>query len=264
MAAASIVVASIEALLGVAGPVVGAHRDGEELARGPALGGADPLRVGDGDGLRVRGERAEGGDAGRVRRSDHRACPVGPQLRAGVRRPVGPGGLQWLGGLRLGQARPALQLLDVGRDGGGPFDQRPDALRIRATGGGDGHATPPDEPEVDEDLGAGDVLVDLAVGEPGERRLAAHDERLRLRGARRLGQPDDLLREAERGGRVAADPVPPAHATTPTRTLRNRAPRDAVAHVAGLAGFALAAVRRAPHPPRADASPTASIERHSS
>ena len=145
----------------------------------------------------------------------------------------------------------------------GPFDERPDALGIGAAGGCDADAASPTKPEVDEDLGAGDVLVDLAVGEAGQRRLAAHHERLGLGGASGLGQADDLLREPERDRRVRADPVSPAHATTPTRTLRNLAPETPWPTCPLWPGSPLPQFG-VPHMRQELASPTASIERHSS
>ena len=105
------------------------------------------------------------------------------------------------------------------------------------------------EPEVDEGLGAGDVLVDLGVREPRQGRLAGDDQGLGLARAGLLRGLDDPLREPQRLLGIAPDAVLGAHPITPTRTLRNRAARDAVADVAGLARLALAAVRRAPHPP---------------
>ena len=72
--------------------------------------------------------------------------------------------------------------------------------------------------------------MDLAVREPGQRGRAARDEHLGLVRTGALAQADDLLGEAQRGLGIAARALvvrevrQGAHATTPTRTLRNRAP----------------------------------------
>ena len=77
------------------------------------------------------------------------------------------------------------------------------------------------------------------------------------------GLPDDLLREAERRLGVAADRVPAAHATTPTRTLRNRAPETPWPTWPAWPGSPLPQFG-VPHIRHDEASPTASIDRHSS
>ena len=251
------------ALLRVAGPVVGAHRHGQQLGGRPALGGADALRVRDGDGLGLGGERAVGGDAGLVRGGDDGAGALGPELRAGVRRCPPTRRRERRGRLGVGQARPVLELLDVRGDGRGPLDERPDPLVVDPARGRDADAAALDEPEVDEDLGAGDVLVDLAVGEPGQGGLAGHDERLGLAGARPARPRHDLLREAQRLLGIAADPVLAAHATTPTRTLRNRAPETPWPTWPDWPGSPLPQFG-VPHIRHDEASPTASIDRHSS
>ena len=251
------------ALLGVAGPVIGAHRHREQLARGPSLGGADPLRAGHRDRLGVRGERAEGGDPGLVRGGDDGPRPAGPELRGRGGRPVRPGGLERLRRVRLGQARPVLELLDVGGDVAGPLHERANPLVVGAPGGGDAHPPAAHEAQVDEHLRAGDVLVDLGVGEPRERRLTGHDQRLRLRGARPFRQRGDALGEPERLGGIAADAVSLAHAITPTRTLRNRAPETPWPTWPVWPGSPLPQLG-VPHMRHDEASPTASIERHSS
>ncbi len=105
--------------------------------------------------------------------------------------------------------------------------------------------------------------MDLAVGEARERGVAGHDERLGLAGTGRLGLPDDLLRQAERRLRVAGDRVRAAHATTPTRTLRNRAPLTPWPTCPDWGGSPLPQFG-VPHIRHEEASPTASIDRHSS
>ncbi len=256
-------------LLGVARPVVGTHRHREQLRRGPPLGGADPPRVGDRDGLGVRGERAERRHAGRVGGGDHRAGALGAQLGARGGGRIGPGRGQRARRGRLREAGPVVALLDVGRDRRGPLDERTHAVGVDAPGARDPHPPALDEAQVDEHLVARDVLVDLAVREPGQRRGARDDQRLGLARAHRLGLPDDLLRDAERRLRVVADAAiaaggaQDAHATTPTRTLRNRAPDAPWPTWPAWPGSPLPQFGVL-HISHDEASPTASIERHSS
>ena len=109
----------------------------------------------------------------------------------------------------------------------------------------------------------GDVLVDLGVREPGQRALAADDERLRLVRAGGLCRLDHALGEPQRVVRVTADAVRRAHATTPTRTLRNRAPDTPCPTWPVCPGSPLPQFG-VPHIRHELASPTASIDRHSS
>src|SRR5678815_4549597 len=51
---------------------------------------------------------------------------------------------------------------------------------VGATGRGDADALADHDAQVDRRVRLGDVLVDLAVGEPGQRRILAGDEGLRL------------------------------------------------------------------------------------
>ena len=71
--------------------------------------------------------------------------------------------------------------------------------------------------------------MDLAVGEPGERRLLGGHERLGLAGALGQRESDRRLGEAEPVGVVAPLRLPPAgyHFPTPIWTSRNRAPLTA-------------------------------------
>ena len=107
--------------------------------------------------------------------------------------------------------------------------------------------------------------MDLGVGEPGQRRLARDDQRLGLARAGRLGRLDDLFREAQRLLGVAADArARPLIAITPTRTLRNRAPDTPwptwpVWPGSPLPQFGVPHIFH-----ELEASPTASIDRHSS
>ena len=251
------------ALLRVAGPVVGAHRDREQLRGRAALGGADPLGVGDGDGLGLGGERPERRDAGVVRRGDDVSDALGPQLGAGVGRALGPAGVERRRRIRGRQARPLLELLDGRGDRGGTLDERLDPLVVDPAGRRHADPAAVHEPEVDERLGAGDVLVDLRVGEARQGRFAGHDQGLGLARARPLGRVDDLLGEAKRLLGVAPDPVLGAHPITPTRTLRNRPPETPwptwpVCPGSPLPQFGV------PHIRQLEASPMASIDRHSS
>ncbi len=87
-------------------------------------------------------------------------------------------------------------------------------------------ADPPtqDEPEVDGRARLRDVLVDLAVGEPGQGGVVGEDERLGFGGTGLLGGLQDLLGEGQAAARIDVDahPLP-----TPTWTLVNRAPGTA-------------------------------------
>ena len=155
MAAASIRVASTRDLLRVAGPVVGAHGHGEELGAGPALGGADALRVGDGDRLGVRGERAEGGDAGLVRGGDDRAGTLGAELRAGGRgaRPTRPRGAARRRRPRAGRPSPRAPRRCAAMAAARSTRARMPS-GVHAAGARDAHAAALHEAQVDEDLAA--------------------------------------------------------------------------------------------------------------
>ena len=91
----------------------------------------------------------------------------------------------------------------------------------------------------------------------------ADDQRLGLARAGRLGRVDDLLREAQRLLGVAPDPVLGAHPITPTRTLRNRPPETPCPTWPVCPGSPLPQFG-VPHIRQLEASPTASIDRHSS
>ena len=247
------------ALLRVPGPVVRAHRHREQLARGPALGRPDPLRVRDGDRLRVRRERAERGHARRVCRGDHGPRSGRPELRvaAGRRR-------------RTRRRRAAQRRSAVGSpaqssssstfadDRRRPLDQRPQRPR-RPCGPDD--ATPTRRPLTNRRLTKTSALATFwwisRVGEPRQRRLARHHERFGLRRAGGLGRPDDLALR-ERGVLSAGSSPGPRTARSrhhPHPHVAEPCARDAVTDVPGLARLALAAVRRAPHPPGARRRP---------
>src|SRR5262249_2872572 len=106
-----------------------------------------------------------------------------------------------------------------------------------------------DEPEVHRAAGLVDVLVDLAVREPGQRGVVRGHEDLGLRRARSQRPAQDILGQPERLGRRIAGAHPragagahgrrggatgrvrcrdlPHHLPTPTWTSRNRAPETA-------------------------------------
>ena len=91
---------------------------------------------------------------------------------------------------------------------------------------------PTDEAEAQLGVRLLDVLVDLAVGEAGERGVLGGDQRLGL--GRPLGrrQPDGFLGQGQPGPRVASSAVRPVaravyHLPTPIWTSRNRAPLTA-------------------------------------
>ena len=214
------------ALLGVAGAVVRAHRDREQLRRRAALGGADALGVGDRDGLRVRGERSVRGHARRVGggddgprpsarssglasavRSDQRVSRGSAAVRARAGPPSPRAPRRWPRSPRL--ARPGRRDALV---------VRPARWRRRRPGG-----------------------RRRSGGSRGPRRSATFwwisllanrvsadsprdDERLGLGRAGclgRAGRPRSASRRAAPGRRRSRLA---AHATTPTWTLRNRAP----------------------------------------
>jgi hypothetical protein len=63
-----------------------------------------------------------------------------------------------------------------------------------------------DDPQVDRDVGLRDVLVDLAVGEAGQRGVLGHDQRLGLRDAVVLDLGQGGLGKRERVVVNATDP----------------------------------------------------------
>ena len=208
-----------------------------------------PLRVGDGDGLGIGREGAERGHAGLVRGGDDGADALGAQLGARVGGALGPAVDDGLGSIGGREPRPVLELLDVRGDRRGPLDQRADALVVDPARRRDADPAAVDEAEAHVGLGAGDVLVDLGVGEPRERRLARDDQRLGLARAGLLGRLDHALGQPERLLGIAPDAVLGAHPITPTRTLRNRPPETPWPTCPVWPGLALAAVRGAPHAP---------------
>ena len=188
------------------------------------------MRVGDRHRLEAGRERAVGDHAGLVGGGDDGAGGLGPELgrRVGGRPAVGGGDVPRIS---VGPGRPpqsssssttrAMAIaLSASR-------RRPSA--IGPAGRGDPDPLADDDAQVDRDVRLGHVLVDLAVGEPGQRRVLGRDQRLGLGDAvahrerqRGLGQ----------GERVAASIVvhrlaPAYHLPTPTWTSRNRAPGTA-------------------------------------
>ena len=91
----------------------------------------------------------------------------------------------------------------------------------------------------------------------------AHDQRLGLARAGLLGRLDHALGQPERLLGIAPDAVLGAHPITPTRTLRNRPPETPWPTCPVWPGSPLPQFG-VPHIRQLDASPMASIERHSS
>ena len=130
-----------------------------------------PCRVGDRDRLGPGRERAVGRDARVVRRADHGADRLGPEFRAGLggRPAVGGGDVADLG--RAREAAPVVELLDHPGDRGGVLGQPAEALRVGPTRRRDPDPLADHDAQVDRAVGLGDVLVDLAVGEAGQRGI---------------------------------------------------------------------------------------------
>ena len=193
------------------------------------------------------------------------------------RRPGGAG--------RPAQSSSSSQLRAID---GGAMDERPQALGVDAPGRDHGDPAPDDVPQAHREAPLGDVLVDLAVGEPGQRRVAGHDEDLGLGGADPQRPTEDVLGEREgRLGILGAGPArgidgpsaAPArrtasapglrlvraahHLPTPTWTLRNRAPGTACPTRAVCDGSPLPQFG-VPSITKLRSSPTASHERQNS
>ena len=248
--AASIVRRVDRALLGVAGAVVGAHRHREQLARRPALGGADalgrwrprpPRRPCENEPKAVTPASSAAAMTARAPSARSSGLAVGRARRTSRRGAA-------CGAIGLGQAGPVLELLDVRGDRRGPLDERADALGVDAARCS---RRRPGGPSTNRRLTNTSALATFwwisRVGEPGQRGLAADDQRLGLARAGGLGRLDDLLGEAQRVLRIAADAVRRRSCHHPHPDVPEPRARDAVADVAGLARLALAAVRRAPH-----------------
>ena len=186
-----------------------------------------PRRVGDRDRLGPGRERAVGRDARVVGRTDHRAHRLGPELRAGVGgRPAYAAATSRTRSARAG--RPVVELLDVAGDRGGVLGQPAQALGVGPPRRRDPDALADHEPEVDRDVRLGDVLVDLAVGEPGQRGVLGRDEGFGLGhalaqrvGQCRLGQAQCVL------GAVVVHRLPPAPTTCRPRPGRPGTARPA-------------------------------------
>ena len=124
---------------------------------------------------------------------------------------------------RLGQTAPVRQFLDDPRDGDGLGGQRPQALVVRPTGGRDADPLADHHTQVDRDLALGDVLVDLAVGESGQRAVLAHDHGFDFGGSCGEREPERAVGELQRDRILLAA----HHLPTPTCTSRKRAPGTA-------------------------------------
>ena len=166
--------------LRVAGPAVRPHRHGQELRDGPRPALAGAVAVGDGHRLRAGRERAVGGHPGRIGRRDDLADPVGARLGARIGGGRAVAGVDVLGLGRSGEPAPVLELLDDPGDRRGALGEPSQALVVGPPGRRHADALPDDEPQVHDSVGLGDVLVDLAVGEAGQRGVLGHDQRLGL------------------------------------------------------------------------------------
>ena len=100
-----------------------------------------------------------------------------------------------------------------------PRRQAREGRVVGAVAGGDADAPAVHDAQVDDRVVLRDVLVDLVVGEAGERAVGADDERLRLRRASLERHRDGALgdRRGRRSDSLTAVP-------TPTWTSRKRAP----------------------------------------
>ena len=129
------------------------------------------------------------------------------------------------------QPAPVLELLDDPGDRGGVLGEPAQTLVVGPVGRGDADPLADHDPQVDRDVPLGDVLVDLAVGEAGQRRILGGDQRLGLGHAVAQGVGERGLGQGERvaGSVVVHRSASPRryHLPTPTWTSRKRAPGTA-------------------------------------
>ena len=144
------------------------------------------------------------------------------------RRSVGPGAGSGSAASASGSPAQSSSSSTLRGDRRGPLDEGADALGVRPAGARDTHPPALHEPQVDEHLAARHVLVDLAVGEPGQRRLVADDEHLGLAGSGGLW-PARTTSSARRSAASGSPPMPcgplmprppPARCGTGRRTRR--------------------------------------------
>ena len=156
---------------------------------------------------------------------------------------------------RRGQASPVLQLLAAPRDRGGAMDEASEGpphrrVPVETTA----IRRPDDVAQVDGRVPLGDVLVDLAVGESGQRRVAGHDEHLGLRRADSERPAEDVL--GEREGRLGILRTGSARERPPWRLRRWRSRPRGLRGGSGLASlFARLTTCRLPPGRRGSARP---------
>ena len=131
---------------------------------------------------------------------------------------------------RSGQPAPVRELLHDPGDRAGVGREPAQALVVGPTARGDPDPLADDEAQVHHHVALGDVLVDLAVGEPRQGGLVRHDQRLGLGGTFLLGEGDGGLGELQRIACAVIDHRDDHrayHLPTPTWTFRKRAPGTA-------------------------------------
>ena len=104
------------------------------------------------------------------------------------------------------------------------------------------------DPEVHGHVGLGDVLVDLAVGEAGQRLVLGHDQRLGLGHAAAHRVVERAFGEASASaGSIVVHAPRRLPLADPDLDIAEAGSRDGMADMPGLARLALAAIRRAEH-----------------
>ena len=189
----------------------------------PGAGDSDPVGVGDGRGVDAGRERAVGRDAHRIRGGDDLADRLGAKFRRG-RGGVGvEATCRRLQRARHRQTAPVRELLDDARDRNSLGSQGPQARVVGSPGGRHADPLADHHPQVDRHLALRDVLVDLTVGEAGERAVFAHDHCFGFGGSGGEREPERAVGELQRD-RVLFSAH---HLPTPTWTSRKRAPGTA-------------------------------------
>ena len=178
-----------------------------------------------------------------------------------------PAAAERLRRIRLGQAGPVLELLDAGRDAPPPGPGRPQPVLVRPPGGGAPRSVARSQNRrLIPTLRLRHVLVDLAVGEPGQRRVLGRHQHFGL--GRPCGATGSTTTSASRPAPRAGSPPRPVMPGSPLAhahpDVAEPGPRHAVADVAGLRAARPCRSSACPSIDQQLASPTASIERHNS